>query len=159
MKKLQQKITFVFLIAIAISSIACKKDDPKNDTQNGGNNTEKKGTYTIDGVVFSGETEIQTFTNDNYSILCVQDDPYSFLQITFHSKEEAEKGGTFKVDDEIINTPSGEVHITIDGLTYENDGNFEIKVANNKITIDNVKLTQTGGGSKKKIINTASIDF
>lgn len=144
-------LSIMLFFALAIVTSSCKKDK----TGSSG----KTGTFSIDGVSFSGETSIQTFVNNNYSILCEQDSPYSFLQVTFHSKAEAEAGGTFDVGASIIDTESGEATITIDGQTYQNDGAQTLSVSGNKITISNVKVKDTGVGTTKKTINSASINF
>ncbi len=143
----------MLFFTLAIVSTSCKKD--KNNT----NNTGKTGTFSIDGNSYSGETSIQTFSNGNYSILCEQNSPYKFLQVTFHSKAEAEAGGTFDVGGSIIDTPSGEVSIGITGLTYENDGAQSISVSGKKITISSVELQETSSSSSKAVINSASINF
>lgn len=151
-------------LAIAFFSFIAMSCDKSGESTNNNNNvntkpTEKKGSYTIDGVGYSGKSSIQNFVNYNYSILCEQDEPYMLLQITFNSKEDAEAGGTFVVEDDVINTQKGEVSISIDGLTYQNDGVQSITVSGKKISITNVMLKQTSGGILKKTINNASIDF
>lgn len=155
------KKQFLALVFLSFTAMSCDKSGESTNNNNNVNTkpTEKKGSYTIDGVGYSGKSSIQTFVNNNYSILCEQDEPYMLLQITFNSKEDAEAGGTFVVEDDVINTKKGEVSISISGLTYENDGTQSITVSGKKISINNVMLKQTGGGSLKKTINSASIDF
>lgn len=140
---------FLFLAVVATAS--CKKDK----TGAGG----KTGTFTIDGVSYTGNTEVQTFVNDNYSIVCQQDDPFKLIQVTFHNQAEAEAGGTFEVEDDALNVPSGSVNVGVDGLTFDPDGSQTISVSGKKITINNLALDQTGGGSKHPLINNASINF
>lgn len=156
MKTTIKTLSIMLFLVLAITTTSCKKD--KNNT----NSTGKTGTFTIDGVAASGETSIQTFVNDNYSILCEQDSPYKLLQITFHNKAEAEAGGTFDVGASIIDTPSGEVSISADVSTfhtYENDGPQTISVSGKKITMSNVDLVSTGAGTSSITINSASINF
>jgi len=147
-------LSILLFFALAIASTSCKKDKT-----NGTNNTGKTGTFSIDGVSYSGSTEVQTFVNDNYSILCEQDDPYKLIQVTFHNKAEAEAGGTFDVADYSLNVPSGEAEVGIDGLTFDPIGARTITVTGKKITISNLPLDQTGGGTKKPVVNSASINF
>ncbi len=147
-------LSILLFFALAIVATSCKKD--KDGT------TGKTGTFSIDGVSYSGETSIQTFSNGNYSILCEQNSPYGLLQITFHNKAEAEAGGTFDVGASIIDTPSGEVSISADASmfhTYENDGPQTISVSGKKITISNVDLVSTGAGTSSITVNSASINF
>lgn len=157
MKTTIKTLSIMLFLVLAMVTTSCKKD--KNGS---GTNTGKTGTFTIDGVAASGETSIQTFVNDNYSILCEQDSPYKLLQITFHSKAEAEAGGTFDVGASIIDTPSGEVSISADASTfhtYENDGPQTISVSGKKITMSNVDLVSTGAGTSSITVNSASINF
>lgn len=145
----------IAVLAVAILTIfsasSCKKD--KDGTSG------KTGTFTIDGVSYTGETEVQTFSNGNYSIVCQQDAPFKLIQVTFHSKAEAEAGGTFDVADFGLNVPTGEAELGVDGLTFDPDGSHTISVSGKKITISNVSLDQTGGGSQHPLINSASINF
>lgn len=144
----------MLFFALAIVSTSCKKDKT-----NGTNNTGKTGTFSIDGVAYSGETEVQTFVNNNYSIICQQDSPLKLIQITFHNKTEAETGGTFDVADDALNVPSGVVNVGVDGLTFDPIGIRTITVSSKKITISNLPLDQTGSGSLSPVINSASINF
>ena len=102
---------------------------------------------------------MQTFVNDNYSIICEQDEPYKFIQITFRNQAEAEAGGTFDVVDDALNVPTGGVNVGVDGLTFDPDGSHTISVSSKKITISNLSLEQTGGGSLRPVVNNASINF
>lgn len=152
--KSTKTLSIMLFFFLAILTISCKKSTTTNGS------TGKTGTFSINGTSFSGNVSIQTFVNNNYSILCEQDSPYGLLQITFHNQAEAEAGGTFDVSSgSTIDVPSGEVDISIDGLTYRNDGIQSIAVSAKKITINNVLVKQTGGGSLKKTINSASINF
>lgn len=144
----------MLFFAIAIIATSCKKDKT-----NGTNSTGKTGTFSIDGVSYSGNTEVQTFVNDNYSVLCEQDDPYKLIQVTFHNQAEAEAGGTFDVADFSLNVPTGEAEVGIDGLTFDPIGARTITVTGKKITISNLPLDQTGGGSLNPVVNSASINF
>jgi hypothetical protein len=153
------KKQFLSIAFLSFGLMSCDKGGDNNNNSINTNTTEKKGSFSIDGVSYSGKSSIQTFVNNNYSILCEQDEPYMVLQVTFNSKEDAETGGTFVVEDDVINTKKGEVSISIDGLTYQNDGAQSITVSGKKISINNVMLKQTGTGAKKKTINSASIDF
>ncbi|MBK9330395.1 MAG: hypothetical protein IPM95_14100 [Sphingobacteriales bacterium] len=145
-------LSILLFFAVAIAATSCKKEK-------GGGTTGKTGTFTIDGASYSGETSTQTFVNDNYSVLCEQDDPYKLIQVTFHNQAEAEAGGTFDVADFSLNVPSGEAGVGIDGLTFDPDGSQTITVSGKKITINNLPLDQTGGGSLNPFVNSASIDF
>lgn len=142
-------ILLFFLLAIAAAS--CKKD--KNGT------TGKTGTFTIDGVSYTGNTEVQTFVNDNYSVVCQQDDPFKLIQVTFHNQAEAEAGGTFDVADDALNVPAGDVNVGVDGLTFDPNGSRTISVSGKKITISNLPLDETGSGTRHPVINSASINF
>lgn len=142
-------IMLCFLLAIATTS--CKKD--KDGI------TGKTGTFTIDGVSYTGNTEVQTFSNGNYSIVCQQDDPFKILQITFHNQSEAEAGGTFDVADFSLNVPTATAEVGVDGLTFDPIGVRTISVSGKKITISNLPLDQTGGGSLNPVVNSASINF
>ena len=156
LQKMKTQITKqIAVVAVAIltifSAASCKKD--KTDSSG------KTGTFTIDGVSYTGETEVQTFSNGNYSIVCQQNDPFKILQVTFHDKAEAEAGGTFDVEDYSLNVSSGNVNVGVDGLTFDLIGSKTINVSNKKITISNVALDQTGGGSLSPVVNSASINF
>ncbi len=148
-------LSIMLLFIVATITTSCKKDN----NGGGGSSSGKTGTFSIDGVSYAGKVSVQTFVNDNYSILCEQDSPYKLLQITFHSKVDADGGGDMNVEDFSINIASRDVNIGVDGLTFDPDGIYKIGVVANKITITNVKLKQTGGGSKNRIINSASINF
>ncbi|MBK6339030.1 MAG: hypothetical protein IPH74_11235 [Bacteroidetes bacterium] len=148
-----KSISITLFIALAIITTSCKKD--KDET----NNTGKTGTFTIDGVSYAGNTSTDVFVNDNYSVLCEQDDPYKLIQITFHNQAEAEAGGTFDVADFGLNVPSGEAEVGIGGLTFDPDGSQTITVTDKKITINNLELRQTGGGSLSPFVKSAIINF
>ena len=154
MKTTFKTLSTLLLLIIAISAISCNKDKNGKDDDTG-----KAGKFTIDGVEYSGNSEEQTFVNDNYSIVCQQDEPFKLIQITFHNKAEAITGGTFDVADFSLNVPSGSVEVGVDGLTFDPDAAKTIVVAGNKISISNLPLIQTGGGSKHPLINSASINF
>lgn len=154
MKTTIKTIQFMLCLAIAITTMSCKKDKNGKDGDIG-----KTGKFTIDGVNYTGNTEVQTFVNDNYSIVCQQDDPFKLIQVTFHNQAEAEAGGTFDVENNALNVPSSGVNVGIDGLTFNPHGSNTISVSGKKITISNLKLDQTGGGSKHPLINSASINF
>ena len=153
MKTTVKTLSIMLFFALAIIATSCKKD------KNGTNNTGKTGTFSIDGVAFSGSSSVQTFVNDNYSVLCEQDSPYKLIQVTFHNQAEAEAGGTFDVEDYSLNVSSGSVQVGIDGLTFDPNGSKTITVSSKKITITNLPLDQTGGGSKHPTINSATINF
>ena len=146
----------ITVIAIAILTIfgaaSCKKDKATNSSG-------KTGTFTIDGINYIGKTEVQTFSNGNYSIVCQQDEPFKSIQVTFHNQAEAEAGGTFDVADYRLNISSGSVDVGVDGLTFDPKTSKTISVSGKKITISNLPLDQTGGGTKHPIINSASITF
>ncbi|WP_143017021.1 hypothetical protein [Dyadobacter soli] len=159
---MKRSITTIFRNACMVGALfmfcsitSCGKSevDPETD------DTEQTGTFKIDGVEYKGKTSVQTFTNGNYSILCENDSPYKFIQITFHSKAEAEKGGTFKAEDYKMDIPSGSANVGIDGNTYNPDGNSVIIVSGKKITLSTLKLNQTGGGTKTATIQSAAISF
>ncbi|MCE6991964.1 hypothetical protein [Dyadobacter sp. CY323] len=149
-------VRFIIALSLLVTlSSACSKDS----TDVNPDETEKAGTFKVDGVASKGKTEIQTFVNGNYSIICQQDEPFKLLQVTFHSKAEAEKGGSFKVGDSSLNVSAGEVEVGVDGLTFDPDGKYVVSVTGNKIVMTNIKLVQTGGGSKKATINECAVDF
>ncbi|MFN8260906.1 MAG: hypothetical protein U0X41_08250 [Chitinophagales bacterium] len=145
-------LSVLLFFTLTIAATSCKKD-----TNTG--STEKTGTFTIDGVSYTGNTEVQTFSNGNYSIVCQQDEPFKILQITFHNQAEAEAGGTFDVADFSLNVPTGEAEVGVDGLTFDPNGSKTITVSGKKITISNLPLDQTGGGTKHPLVNSASINF
>lgn len=64
-----------------------------------------------------------------------------------YNQAEAEGTGTFDVADFGLNVPSGEAEVGIGGLTFDPDGSQTITVTDKKITINNLELRQTGGGS------------
>lgn len=150
-----KSLSIMLFFALAFSTTSCKKDKTDIDIDQTG----KTGTFSIDGVSYSGETEVQTFVNDNYSIICEQDEPYKFIQITFRNKAEAEAGGTFNVVDDAFDIPTGGVNIGIDGLTFDPIGSKTISVSGKKITLSNIPLEQTGEGSLRPVVNSASINF
>lgn len=155
--KTLKKITFILFMSLSVLAIACKKSNTNNST-----NTGKTGTFKIDGVTYNGNTETQTFVNGNYSIVCQQDDPFMYVQITFHSKAEAEAGGTFTVDDYALNVPSGKVNIgTSDVITANpNSSSYTITVSGNKITIgSNMTITSTGSSGTTATIGSSTINF
>ncbi len=61
--------------------------------------------------------------------------------------------------DDALNVPIGGVNVGVDGLTFDPDGSHTISVSSKKITISNLSLEQTGGGSQSPIVNSASINF
>jgi len=77
--KLIKSLSILLFFGLAIVATSCKKD---------GSTSGKTGTFSVDGVNYSGKTETQTFVNDNYSVLCEQDSPYKFVQVTFHNQAE-----------------------------------------------------------------------
>ncbi|MBK9354492.1 MAG: hypothetical protein IPN09_11155 [Bacteroidetes bacterium] len=148
-------LSFLLFLALAIIATSCKKDKTGIDTYQTG----KTGTFSIDGVSYAGETEVQTFVNGNYSVVCQQDEPFKLIQITFHNQAEAEAGGTFDLVDYGLNVPSGEVNVGIEGLTFDPDGSQTITLTDKKITINNLELRQTGGGSLSPFVKSAIINF
>jgi len=149
--KLIKSLSILLFFGLAIVATSCKKD---------GSTSGKTGTFSVDGVNYSGKTETQTFVNDNYSILCQQDDPFKFVQITFRNQAEAEAGGTFDVEDYGFDIASGTVQIgTSDIITADPTSSKTITVSGKKITIDNVKIKSTGGSGLTATINSASINF
>ncbi|MCB9032843.1 MAG: hypothetical protein H6553_03315 [Chitinophagales bacterium] len=152
-----KKITLIVLMSLSIVTTACS-NDKNTDT----NSTGKTGSFKIDGVEYTGNTETQTFSNGSYSIICQQDNPLKLIQITFHNQAEAEAGGTFTVDDySYATTPTGKVNIGVDGLTFDpNSVSYTINVSGNKITISsNINLTSTGAGTTTTTVNSAIINF
>lgn len=148
-------IRWVFILSLLFAlSSACSKKEAGIEQED----TDKKGTFKIDGVEYKGTTSIITI-GGMYSVSCQQDTPFKLIQVNFGSKEEAEKGGTFNVRDFSIDKIQGEVEVGVDGLTFDPDGSYTVTVKNKKITMSNVKLVQTGQGSKKPLINECSIEF
>jgi len=91
--------------------------------------------------------------------LCQSDDPYKFVQVTFHNKAEAEAGGTFNVEDYSLNVASGKVELgTSDIITADPTSAKTITVSGKKITINNVTIKSTSS-SATTTINSASINF
>lgn len=140
-------------LLLSLSS-ACSKKEAGIEQEE----SEKTGIFKIDGVSYKGTTSILTI-GGMYSVSCQQDDPFKLIQVHFGSKEEAEKGGTFNVRDFSINKLKGEVELGVDGLTFDPDGNYTVTVKNRKIVINNVKLIQTGQGTKKPVIDECTIEF
>ena len=149
---LRSILALFFLFAL---SSACSKDETGIDTDE----SEKSGTFKVDGVAAKGKTEIQTFVNGNYSIVCQQDEPFKLIQVTFHSKAEAEKGGSFTVGNYSMDVDAGEVGVGLNGLTFNPEGKHVVTVTGKKIVMTNIKLVQTGGGTKTSTINECAVDF
>lgn len=134
-----------------------------------------QGTYTIEGKTYSGKVSTQEFVNKNFSVLCEYSDEtssdykkwkYDLLQITFHSKAEALKGGTFKVNStSTTNIESGKVSLSgHDGLAnLFGDSNSTITVSNKTIKISTIKTSKYPithlDTNKYYIINSANIRF
>lgn len=134
-----------------------------------------QGTYTIEGKTYSGKVSTQEFVNKNFSVLCEYSDEsssdykkwkYDLLQITFHNKAEALKGGTFKVNSTSnLNIESGKVSLSgHDGLAnLFGDSNSTITVSNKTIKISSIKVSKYPathqGENKYYTINSANIRF
>ncbi|WP_305951764.1 hypothetical protein [Emticicia oligotrophica] len=134
-----------------------------------------QGTYTIEGKTYRGKVSTQEFVNKNFSVLCEYSDEtssdykkwkYDLLQITFHNKAEALKGGTFKVNStSAINIESGKVSLSgHDGLAnLFGDSNSTITVSNKTIKISTIKTSKYPithlDTNKYYIINSANIRF
>lgn len=153
-----RKITFVLLLGLPFLAYSCGKDDEKNIDDDP---TGKTGTFSIDGVSYTGETTIQDNPSVGYYIVtCQSDAPYAFVQVSFLSKEEAEKGGTFEVEDYKLKQSSGKVQLgTNKIITSDPEGDYTISVSGKKITITNIKLVSTSSSDTKTTINSASINF
>lgn len=133
------------------------------------------GNYTIEGKTYTGKVSTQEFVNKNFSVLCEYSDEsssdykkwkYDLLQITFHNKAEALKGGVFNISNTPhINQENGYVSIGgHDGFTnLFGDGNGTITVNNKTIKISNVRLFQYPathlGTNKSYLINSVTIPF
>lgn len=134
-----------------------------------------QGTYTIEGKTYNGKVSTQEFVNKNFSVLCEYSDEsssdykkwkYDLLQITFHSKAEALKGGTFIINStSTINIESGKVSLSgHDGLAnLFGDSNSTITVSNKIIKISAIKTSKYPithlGTNKYYTINSANIRF
>ncbi|GGD42205.1 hypothetical protein GCM10011514_02720 [Emticicia aquatilis] len=139
------------------------------------NTNDQQGTYTIDGKTYNGKVSTQEFVNKNFSVLCEYSDEsspdykkwkYDLLQVTFHNKAEALKGGVFKISStSSINQESGYVSIGgHDGFTnLFGDGSSTITVTNKTIKISNIKLFQYPAThlstNKNYLINSVAIPF
>lgn len=154
MKTVNSIRSIAALCLLLVLSSACSKEETDIDQEE----SEKTGTFKIDGVSYKGTTSILTI-GGIYSVSCEQDNPYKLIQVHFGSKEEAEKGGTFNVRDFGIDAIKGEVEVGVDGLTFDPDGSYTVTVKDKKITMNNVKLIQTGQGTKKPVINECVIEF
>lgn len=154
MKTVNSIRSIATLCLLLVLSSACSKEETNIDQEE----SEKTGTFKIDGVSYKGTTSILTI-GGIYSVSCQQDNPYKLIQVHFGSKEEAEKGGTFNVRDFSIDKIEGEVEVGVDGLTFDPDGSYTVTVKDKKITMNNVKLIQTGQGTKKPVVNECVIEF
>lgn len=157
MKKFS-KLAIVLLLALPFIAISCKKDSDSDDNNNPDGKT---GTFTINGKSYSGETSIDNNPSVGYYIVtCQSDEPYAFVQVSFKSKEEAEKGGTFEVEDYALRVESGTVNLgTNTHTTADPVEDAKITVSGRKITISNVVLESTSDESDKTTINSANINF
>ena len=154
MKTVNSIRSIAALCLLLMLSSACSKKETDIDPEE----SEKTGTFKIDGVSYKGTTSIVAI-GGTYSVSCQQDTPFKLIQVHFGSKEEAEKGGTFNVRDFSISGIKGEVEVGVDGLTFDPDGSYTVTVKNRKIVMNNVKLIETGQGAKKPVINECSIEF
>lgn len=152
------KITLTLLLALPILVYSCGKDEKTNTDDDP---TGKTGTFSIDGVSYTGETSIQDNPSAGYYIVtCQSDEPYAFVQVSFLSKAEAEKGGTFEVEDYKLTQSSGTVQLgTNNIITSDPDGDYTVSVSGRKISFSGIKLVSTSGSDKKTTINSASINF
>ncbi len=152
------KFSLTLLLALPILAYSCSKDD---ETKIDDHPTGKTGTFSIDGVSYTGETSIQDNPSAGYYIVtCQSDEPYAFVQISFLSKEEAEKGGTFEVENYKLKQSSGKVQLgTNKIITSDPEADYTISVSGKKITLSNVRLVSTSSSSQKTTVNSASINF
>lgn len=151
-----KQISIMLFFGLAVLATSCKKD--KSIIKDG--DTGKTGTFTVDGVSYTGKTSVQTFVNDNYSIVCQSDEPLMFVQVTFRNKAEAEAGGVFDIEDaDSYNIPSGSVQLgTSKFFNGDPTSSKTISVSSKKITINNVTI-KSSVGSTTTTINSANIKF
>lgn len=157
MKKFS-KLAITLLLALPLIAMSCKKDSDSNDNNDSG---KKTGTFSIDGKSYTGGTTIEDNPSLGYYIVtCQSDEPYAFVQVSFQSKAEAEKGGSFEVEDYALTVESGTVNLgTHTHITADPTEDATISVSGRKITISNVTLESTSDKSDKTTINSASINF
>lgn len=112
--------------------------------------------FIIDGKSYTGKISKQTFSNNNYSIVCQQDEPMRLIQITFKDEAAAKKGGSFKPTDGISLHPSDdEADINIDAV-LQSKGKGTVEIKDGKLTLKDISCSNISD-DKTAVINTAEI--
>ncbi len=124
------------------------------------NNSEKTGTFTVDGKEFSGKVQVQTFAEikgeRSFSVLVQQDgekSDFALLQTTFVNEKEARGSSTLKLHSGSIMPMSeielGIVTVALSGSGYDlGDKEFTgkdnstgtVKVSGSELTITDLKV-------------------
>lgn len=123
--------------------------DATNDTDYG------TATFSVDGKSFTGKISKQTFSNNSYSVLCQQDDPFQLIQITFKDEATAKKGGAFTPADGMkMHVEANEAEVSI-GSTMDSKGKGSVEIKDNTLFLKDIECADMSGG--KGIINSAEI--
>lgn len=155
-----KKIILPALIALLALSACNSKSKAENDiTQkavaDATNDTDYgTATFFVDGKSFTGKISKQIFTNNSYSVLCQQDEPFQLIQITFKDEATAKKGGTFTPADGVkMHVEANEAEISIDA-TMNSKGKGTVEIKDNTLFLNDIECESVSG---KGIINSAEI--
>ncbi len=111
--------------------------------------------FVVDGKSFTGKISKQTFTNNSYSVLCQQDEPFQLIQITFKDEATAKKGGSFTPADGMkMHVEANEAEVSVDA-TMNSKGKGSVEVNGNTLTLKDIECANMSGG--KATINSAEI--
>ncbi len=153
-------VAFTLLTAYGqdITTTAETADKPKTASFTS-EETEKTGSYTVDGQTYKGKITLQKMAKDQYSVLCQQDEPFSLLQLIFTNEKEARSSATLKAGDSFYSMEPGEVHVSLSGdkdfvTTSESTGS--ITVSGNSVTLKDLQLINSD--KKSKVVN-ATLSF
>ncbi|MEI9957678.1 MAG: hypothetical protein WDM90_15575 [Ferruginibacter sp.] len=159
------KKTILYLM-MAVATTSCNSNETTTTTKVETNEKNSTTSFTVDGVTIKGDVSTQYFGSnketDNFSVLCQQDEPLVLLQATFASEKDATNSGLkpkgfdgYKVDIgqfSLTLTPAG--HNGQFVATDKTEG--AIKIENNKIVINNMKLYNREG---KETVVSGTIVF
>lgn len=146
-----KKTFFIAITALALfTSCGDNKKTTTADTKDStgtttftSDDTEKKGSYNVDGKTFEGKITLQTMAKSQYSVLCQQDDPFSLLQITFANEKEARSDATLKASDDFYSMDGGDVQVSLSAekeYTTKSNSTGTITVKGNSVTLKDVQL-------------------
>lgn len=161
-----KKTIITCLAAIALFT-SCGNDktsttetaDKKETASFTSEDTEKTGSYTVDGQTFKGKITLQKMAKDQYSVLCQQDEPFSLLQLVFANEKEARSSATLKAGESFYSMEPGEVHVSLSGdkefvTTSKSTGS--ITVSGNSVTLKDLQLINSD--KQSKVVN-ATLSF